>query len=189
MGVIASAMVAFPTSVAASPCTAIQATPQVSQDSNARAAVVCLINVERSRAHLPGLRTNASLATAAAAYSERMVAERFFAHIDPRGGSIASRAKTSGYLKGAWLWGLGENLAWGVGSRSTPNQIVAEWMASPGHRANILERSWRELGVGVAIGNPVSGSGGGGATYAVEFGQRTAHAAARPHRPRKTIRK
>ncbi len=177
LGVLAGATVAFPTVAAANPCVATQTAPLITQDPGTRAAIVCLINAERARAHLPALKVNRSLTAGASAYSARMVAARFFAHIDPRGGTLTSRARASGYIKGAAIWGLGENLAWGAGSRSTPSRVVAEWMASPGHRANILERSWREVGVGVAMGNPVSGTGG--ATFAVEFGTRRANPTAK----------
>jgi uncharacterized protein YkwD len=63
---------------------------------------------------------------------------------------------------------LGEDLAWGSGTLGTPREIVASWMASPGHRANILDRKFREGGMGVAFGDP--GAGEDGVTYALDFG-------------------
>ena len=64
---------------------------------------------------------------------------------------------------------LGENLAWGTGALATPRSIMQAWMNSAGHRQNILNREFREFGVGVAAGNP-SARDGLGATYANEFG-------------------
>jgi uncharacterized protein YkwD len=46
---------------------------------------------------------------------------------------------------------------------------VASWMASPGHRANILKRRFHVIGIGVVDGVPVAG-GGAGATYTTDFG-------------------
>jgi uncharacterized protein YkwD len=46
----------------------------------------------------------------------------------------------------------GENLAWGVGDRGTARGIVAAWLASPGHRANLLRASFRRVGVGDLVG-------------------------------------
>ena len=65
---------------------------------------------------------------------------------------------------------LGENLEWGTGALATPRGALESWMKSPGHRANILRRSFRELGVGVVLGVPVGDTAG--ATYTVDFGVR-----------------
>ena len=47
---------------------------------------------------------------------------------------------------------FGENLAWGVGSRATARAIVRSWLASPGHRANLLRPSWERIGIGSRTG-------------------------------------
>ena len=49
---------------------------------------------------------------------------------------------------------MGENLAWGETDESPPAAIVALWMKSPGHRANILEPGYREIGIGMAYEAP-----------------------------------
>jgi uncharacterized protein YkwD len=46
------------------------------------------------------------------------------------------------------------------------------WMHSPGHRANILSRTFKEIGIGIARGAPESGQGGDAATYTTDFGFR-----------------
>lgn len=163
--------------------------PSGSGDPAARAAVVCLINSERAKAGLREVKVNPKLEAAAGAYAARLVAEHFYSHVDPAGGTVERRIRASGYLSGAWLWGLGENLAWGSGSRSTPAAIVTAWMGSPLHRANILMREWRDLGVGQSAGNPY---GNLGSTWAAEFGERISkpkqahrkHRVARKHRRR-----
>ena len=66
---------------------------------------------------------------------------------------------------------IGENLAWGTYTLSTPQAIVEAWVASPGHLANILEARYTETGIGVDPAVPQSlGEGDPGATYAQEFG-------------------
>ena len=65
-------------------------------------------------------------------------------------------------------WALGENLAWGTGRLATPREIMRAWMDSPGHRANIVKRSYREIGIGVVTGVP--SDRGAGATYTADFG-------------------
>jgi uncharacterized protein YkwD len=59
----------------------------------------------------------------------------------------------------------------GAPNRATPASLVDEWLASPGHRDNMLQRSFRELGVGVAGGAPQPTDGGlPGATYTLNMG-------------------
>jgi len=62
-----------------------------------------------------------------------------------------------------------EIIAWGSRSESTPRQIVRAWMASPGHRHNILQSRFREIGIAIVGGAPVRGVRRA-ATYATEFG-------------------
>jgi uncharacterized protein YkwD len=65
-------------------------------------------------------------------------------------------------------WALGENLAWGTGRLATPRLIMRAWMDSPGHRANVVKRAYREIGIGVVTGTPSAGNHG--ATYTADFG-------------------
>ena len=66
---------------------------------------------------------------------------------------------------------IGENLAWGTSQLATPQAIVAAWIASPGHLANILEAKYTETGIGVSPQCPPPlAEGAPGATYAQEFG-------------------
>jgi uncharacterized protein YkwD len=51
----------------------------------------------------------------------------------------------------------------------TPAAMVDAWMHSPGHRLNLLHRSFRDVGIGIVAGTP---TGGGGATYTTDFGVR-----------------
>ena len=67
-------------------------------------------------------------------------------------------------------WSLGENIAWGGAALAEPAAIVRMWMHSPPHRANILSRRFREIGIGVAVGVPLRGARYRGATYTTDFG-------------------
>lgn len=101
-----------------------------------------------------------------------MVRGRFFAHVCPQGSTLRSRSRSAKYLnKSVRDYALGENLAWGSGSLSTPNSIVRSWMRSHGHREAILDGSFRDVGVGVAPGAPRNVRGRA-ATYTTEFGYR-----------------
>ena len=100
-----------------------------------------------------------------------MVAHRFFSHSSPGGAGLLERLRRAGrYLDGARGFAIGENLAWGTGALATPREIVLSWMGSPGHRRNVLDRRFREVGLGIALGTPRAG--GAGATYANQFGVR-----------------
>jgi uncharacterized protein YkwD len=138
-----------------------------------REAVLCLHNRERARHGLPLLRENPKLRRAAERHTDNMVSERFFDHTSPTGSTMVDRIRRTGYTKRARSWALGENIAWGSGSFATAAQIHRSWMKSPGHRANILQRSFREIGIGIESGLPVRlSTAQTGATYTTDFGFR-----------------
>ena len=139
-------------------------------------ATLCLVNAERVDRGLVRLTENTRLATAARRYAEDMVAGGYFSHTGRDGSDFATRLRRVGYIPATGAWAIGENLAWGTGALATPAAIVRAWMNSPGHRANVLEPRYREIGLGIAVGNP-AGADGVGATYATEFGATTAPAA------------
>jgi hypothetical protein len=97
-----------------------------------------------------------------------MVAESFFAHESPDGGTLVDRLTGAGYIAPDGDWTVGENIAWGQGHLATPRNIVAAWMASPGHRKNVLTGEYTEIGLGVVTGTP--GDASWGATYTTDFG-------------------
>jgi uncharacterized protein YkwD len=137
--------------------------------ADVRAAVLCLHNRDRAAHGLPALRESAKLRRAAEGHSADMVAQSYFAHDSLSGADLAERILRTGYARGRG-WSLGENIAWGTGSLATPAEIQRAWMESPGHRANILRRQFREIGIGVVAGAPVGS--GAGATYTADFGVR-----------------
>lgn len=137
--------------------------------SEVRFATLCLINAERRERGLKPLRQNNRLAMAGKRHVRDMVRARYFAHDSRSGREFHERILRTGYARGRRAT-LGENLAWGTGSSASPRRIVDGWMKSPGHRANILRRQFREIGIAIATGTPAMGRDG--ATYATEFGAR-----------------
>ena len=135
-----------------------------------RAAVVCLHNQVRGGRGLPSLKGNARLRRAAEGHSADMVRNGFFEHTTPSGTTMVDRILRARYVRRDEGWVLGENLAWGTGRLGTPRGAIEAWMDSPGHRANVLKRSFREMGVGIALGVPRGGASG--VTYTVDFGAR-----------------
>ncbi len=133
----------------------------------ARDATLCLLNRVRAEHGLPPLRLNGPLGHVARMHSHDMVSRRYFAHDSLNGRSPFARMFAAHYVPRNASWWLGENIGWGSGSLGQPISMVRAWMHSPPHRANILNRHFRDIGIGIAIGAPV---GGGGATYTTDFG-------------------
>jgi uncharacterized protein YkwD len=136
-----------------------------------RAAVLCLHNQIRAQHGLPLLKDNLKLRKAANGHSSDMVDEGYFDHTSPGGETFVDRILGSGYAKRTDGWTLGENLAWGTGEDSTPAGVMNAWMNSPGHKANILKRSYKEIGVGIRLGVPSDPTVG--ATFTTEFGAKS----------------
>jgi hypothetical protein len=149
---------------------------------------LCLINAERAAAGLEAVAERPALMGAAAAFSAQMVGRSFFAHRAPDGPDLVARLRRAGYLgPRTAVWVVGENLAWARGTAATPRGIVAAWLASPAHRANILERDFRDIGTGVVAGTP--GDPGDGVTVTTDFGRAIAsQSRRRPRRPRGGVR-
>lgn len=162
---------AGPAPAAASACKAWGKTsPDQLRTGQARKAILCLLNRRRDAAGLPDLQRNKKLQKAAQRHNDRMDGTGCFAHECP--GEPALDARLDDYLTGGLSrWGIGENVAWGSGEYGTPEAIVEAWMNSPGHRANILSRSYRHIGIGISYGTP--SGGGDGATYTTDFGARS----------------
>ncbi|MET8948421.1 CAP domain-containing protein [Streptomyces sp. NPDC004542] len=133
-----------PRSTTKAPTTA--STPKATATATASgvtAQVIQLVNAERAKAGCSALTPNATLAKAAQAHSADMAAHRNMSHTGSDGSSPGDRITAAGYAWGAY----GENVAYGY---TTPEQVMAGWMSSPGHRANILNCSYKEIGVGLA---------------------------------------
>jgi uncharacterized protein YkwD len=162
-----TAAVAAPDASAASHCAGAGRTVQQLGTGAARAVTLCELNRERARHGLGALHINARLTKAAQGHSRDMVAHRYFAHESRDGSGFGARIKRTGWTRHRRSWMLGENIGYGTGGRSTPAAIVSAWMHSAGHRANILQRRFRSIGIGISSGTP---GGAAGATYSTDFG-------------------
>jgi uncharacterized protein YkwD len=160
-----SAFVAAPVAAEAAECKGADTVP--SATTHETHATLCLLNQQRRAHGLRPLRLDGKLNRAARAHARDMVAKRYFAHESKNGATFASRIKRTGWTKSRRSYTMGENIAWGGGSLSTPREIVRSWMGSAGHRANILARQFRFVGIGIAAATPEGGDGG---TYATDFG-------------------
>jgi uncharacterized protein YkwD len=158
--------------VLATACQDIGLTPTGENLTRVRASVLCLINRVRAEHGLQPLNANAQLESAAQGHAAELVSDDYFAHVSPSGVTPVDRIKAAGYIPDPSAgYVIGENLAWGTYSLSTPQAIVEAWVASPGHLANILESRYTETGIGVTAAVPPSlAEGNPGATYAEEFG-------------------
>ena len=110
------------------------------------AEVVRLVNIERKKAGLSELKHNWELSRVARYKSEDMRDKGYFSHTSPTYGSPFQMMKSFGISYRT----AGENIAKG---QTTPAAVVKGWMNSSGHRANILNSSFTEIGVGYASGN------------------------------------
>lgn len=128
------------TSTAANTSTSTAAASSFSQYQK---KVVELVNKERAAAGLSPLKEVAALDNVATLKSQDMVNKNYFSHTSPTYGSPFEMLKQFGISYTA----AGENIAYG---QSSPEEVMNGWMNSPGHRANILNANFTQIGVGIA---------------------------------------
>jgi uncharacterized protein YkwD len=114
---------------------------QTAEQQSTAAQILSLINAERAEANCPALVSDPKLTAAAQGHTEDMAANNFFDHRGSAGTTVSDRVTAAGYT---WRR-VGENIAAGYGA---PAAVVAGWMASPGHRANILNCAYAHTGIG-----------------------------------------
>ena len=107
-------------------------------------AVLAIVNSERAKAGCKALTVDGRLAAAARKHSADMVARHYFSHTTPNGVTMAQRIDREGYR---WST-IGENIAAG---QPNATEVMKAWMNSPGHRANILNCKFQQIGIGVAF--------------------------------------
>jgi uncharacterized protein YkwD len=110
----------------------------------AEAAVLTLVNAERAKAGCKAVTNDSRLARAAEKHSADMIARDYFSHTTPDGVDFATRIENEGYR---WS-NAGENIASG---QRNATEVMKAWMNSPGHRANILNCNFKNLGVGMVL--------------------------------------
>lgn len=172
LAVLAGLLLTAPASAAEQACPSANETPANASKREIVRATLCELNRERAHHGLRTLKLNKRLSKAARRHAHDMARRNYFSHDTLGGGSFVDRIRRAGYLRGARSWVVGENLAWGSHGQSRPRVIMDMWMDSPGHRANILNATFREIGIGVAYDAPVEGGGDPAGTYATDFGFR-----------------
>ena len=105
--------------------------------------VLDLVNIQRAAQGLHPLSVNHNLATAARDHSEDMGLQGYFSHTSLDGRTVPDRITAAGYFYNTY----GENIA---GGQPTPEDVIDAWMSSSGHRANILNSNFCDIGVGYA---------------------------------------
>ncbi|MBH5333480.1 sigma-70 family RNA polymerase sigma factor [Streptomyces pactum] len=120
--------------------------------------VVQLVNAERARNGCAPMSVNSRLTAAAQGHSDDMARRDFFDHTNPDGAGPGERITAAGYRWSTY----GENIAAG---QRTAADVMRSWMDSPGHRANILNCSFTEIGIGYR-------EGAGGPWWTQNFGAR-----------------
>jgi uncharacterized protein YkwD len=135
-------------------------------------SVRCLLNRRREQHDLHRLSADRRLDRAAQRHTEYMRRHHCFSHRCRGERSLRRRLERVNYIEdGLRRWAIGENIGWGTGDLGTPKEMVSAWMHSPGHRHNILDRSFRDLGVGFVQGTPSNPDANGG-IYTTDFGLR-----------------
>ncbi len=120
------------------------------QNADYEQQVLELVNQERAKAGVPPLKRNTDLDYAARFHAKDMNDDKYFAHDSYDGANLVCvwSTRISNFYT-SWN-SLGENIAAGY---STPDAVMAGWMGSPGHKANILNSGYREIGVGYYYGS------------------------------------
>ena len=139
IGVIAAAALLVPAATAA---------PRHAQAalSPLESGVLVDINNFRRAHHLPPLKLNTRLSAAARAHTDEMAQQGYFAHDSANGSAFWKRIQGF-YGSSPWrYWSVGENLLWSSPDVS-PGHALQMWLASPEHKANLMNPRWREIGV------------------------------------------
>src|SRR5688572_2883861 len=117
---------------------------QTAQDANAaafKAQVIVLANLERAKVNAGSLTEQAELTQAAQGHAFDMACNLFMSHTGSNGSSPFDRMQRFGYAFSA----AAKNVAAGYG---TPVEVVQGWMESPGHRKNMLDPAYTQIGIG-----------------------------------------
>jgi uncharacterized protein YkwD len=131
------------------------------------------INGVRARHGLRPFRLSAGLTAAAAQHSQSMAQKGYFSHDSANGGTFWRRIASFYGYHGYRDWSVGENILWSSPDVSSAGALRM-WMESPEHRANLLDRQWREIGLSAVHAADAPGVYGGDEVTVVtaDFGLR-----------------
>ncbi|MBP9040540.1 MAG: hypothetical protein KBF64_02060 [Anaerolineaceae bacterium] len=113
-------------------------------DAGIESSVLAYVNYQRTNAGLQALTVSSALSSAARSHSQDMATNNFFSHTGSNGSSAFDRMKSAGFSYSA----AAENIYAATGSQNSASAAVAAWMASSGHRENILNAAYTYAGVG-----------------------------------------
>ena len=136
------------------------------EQTTAELTMQCLTNYAGAQSGLPSLQLDPTLNRAGNAKLAANLSCDEFSHT-PCGQPFD--AVFAEYTRGAAGYEIGENIAWGTGSYGTPREAMNGWLHSPGHRENLLNADYRELGIGYLPARVFQGYGGA-TLWAQEFG-------------------
>ena len=128
-------------------------------------ALLCVMNEQRKLAKLKPLKNSPRLGKAAITHTRAMIAGGFFAHQGPKEPALKARLRKVKFRASA-----GENIGAGGGALGSPVGMVNGWMHSQLHRANLLSKSWKYVGIGFIAKFPIKGGGAPVGTYTTDFG-------------------
>ena len=117
--------------------------PATPAPASTQQQVVAITNQRRAEHGLAALSINTTLTGAAQAHDNDQASDDTMSHTGTDGSNPGTRIIRSGYPVAAW----GENVAGGYGTADT---VMVAWMNSPGHRANILNATFTQIGIGLA---------------------------------------
>jgi uncharacterized protein YkwD len=132
------------------PCPNAAAGAETLTNAQIGRAIFCLVNRARRQRDKRQLYKNGDLGKIARKHSARMEEQNCFAHKCPGEPSLGKRVKRSGYPDGARKWRFAENL----GCSKTAQGMIDAWLAEEFNKANLLNRKFRDVGVGVVHGSP-----------------------------------
>jgi uncharacterized protein YkwD len=165
---------AAPASSAAADCPDAELVPATDNLGRVNAAVLCLINQERTRIGLAALARSWRLDRSSLFHSAEMVQFHFLAHEAAGRPTLLARVRGYGYFKGASNGIYAENVGAGPSSNGTARALMDAWMASPGHRANLLYPAFRDVGIAAVLAppDPAFFAGYPSTVYTTDFGRR-----------------
>jgi len=153
-------------------CPGAELRPTAHDLGRVRDATLCLVNRQRMIRGERPLALNARLQRTAQGHTRDMAFRDYFEHSHGPGDTLLRRMRAAGYIYSSRIgYEVGENIGWGTLWLATPRAMVAAWMASPDHRANILDPRFRDTAVGVSAHPPAKlARGQTGAIYTQDFG-------------------
>ena len=145
----------------------------LTRDTSLEALVLREINAVRTSHGLDPLAPSSALSRAAVGHSRSMATLGYFAHESRDGAPFWQRVKQF-YVTTTKTWTVGKNLAMFGGVTPDAQAIVNAWMSSPGHRANLLKRQFRDAGIAIVHHPTAGGVFGGRSTWVItlDFGRR-----------------